>query len=228
MFRRERLELGDECEVAAERELGVEALLDDRQPQLLETLDLDPRERLELEIRKWSPRPERFGGTERLGRRLGVTLCGGLAPVCRQALEVLEVELARLDAQQVAGRPRRQSWLVARRRDQHLAQAGHLVAQRVVGRAHALVGEELVDQPVARDHPIRVQQEEGQQRALLRPADGRNRSVHADDERTEDPELQARRCHRSSPRVSSSLEPQFQPPGRGWDEFGTDVEDALQ
>ena len=46
----ERLELGDERELAAERELGVDPLLDRRQPQLLEPLDLDPRERLELEV----------------------------------------------------------------------------------------------------------------------------------------------------------------------------------
>ena len=68
----ERLELGDEREVAAERELGVDALLDGGEPQLLEPLDLDARERLELEVGERASVPERLRGAERLGRRAGI------------------------------------------------------------------------------------------------------------------------------------------------------------
>ena len=51
----QRLELGDEREVAAQRELGVDPLLDRRQPELLEPLGLDLREPLELEIGERPP-----------------------------------------------------------------------------------------------------------------------------------------------------------------------------
>ena len=50
MLGHELLELGDELGAAAELELGLEALLRDRQPQLAQALDDRPRERLEREI----------------------------------------------------------------------------------------------------------------------------------------------------------------------------------
>ena len=50
MLSAERLELRDERELAPERELRVDPLLDRGQPQLLEALHLHARERLELEI----------------------------------------------------------------------------------------------------------------------------------------------------------------------------------
>ena len=50
-----RLELGDERKVAAERELRVDPLLDRRESQLLEALDLDTCERLELEVGERPP-----------------------------------------------------------------------------------------------------------------------------------------------------------------------------
>ena len=55
MLRGQRLELGDEGQVVTQRELGVDALLDNGEPELLEALDLDARERLEFEICEWAP-----------------------------------------------------------------------------------------------------------------------------------------------------------------------------
>ena len=42
MGRHERLQLADECGVVAEREIGVDAILDRRHPQLVEPSDLEP------------------------------------------------------------------------------------------------------------------------------------------------------------------------------------------
>ena len=99
----ERLELRDERELAAERELGVDPLLDRRQTQLLEALHLDARERLELEVGERPSLPQALGGAQRLRRGGRIAGCERLAPRRDEPFEVLEVELARLDPEQVAG-----------------------------------------------------------------------------------------------------------------------------
>ena len=55
----ERLELGDERAVAAEGEVGVDPLLEQREPELLEPRRLDGGERLEGELRERRAAPER-------------------------------------------------------------------------------------------------------------------------------------------------------------------------
>ena len=130
----ERLELGNERELAAERELRVDPLLDRGEPQLLEPLDLDARERLELEVRKRPALPQRSAARKRLRGRGGVTGRERLASLRDEPLEVLEVELARLDAKQVAGGARDEPRLVADGRARAPCEARDVVAQRVVGR----------------------------------------------------------------------------------------------
>ena len=66
MLGAQRLELGHEPEVPAERELGLDPLLDGAEPQLLEPLDVEARERLELEIGERASLPEPLGGAEAL------------------------------------------------------------------------------------------------------------------------------------------------------------------
>ena len=145
--------------------------------------------------------------------------CERLAPVVDELLEVLEVELARLDAQQVTGRPRGEARLVVRRRGEHLAQPRDVVAQRVVGGVDALLREQLGDQPVARDDAVRAQQQQREQRALLRPAERKRRAVYPNRERAEDPELEAARSPSRS--ESPSIACRFQGLGTAWDSFGT-------
>ena len=59
----------------------------------------------------------------------------------------------------------------------------------MVGRVHALLREQLTDEPVARDNAVRVEQQQRKECALLRPAGRDERAVHADRERPKDPEL---------------------------------------
>ena len=87
MLGAERLELGNERELAAERELGIDPFLDRREPQLLEPLDLHPRERLELEVGERAAVPERLRGAQRLRRRGGITRRERLAPDGHESLE---------------------------------------------------------------------------------------------------------------------------------------------
>ena len=159
MLRAQRLDLADERELPAKRQFRIDSFLDAGKPQLFEPLDLDACERLELEVGEWPPFPECLCLTKRGDRRGRIPGSQRLAPVGRQPLEALQVELARLDAQQVAGGPRNQARLVAGDRVEHLAQPRDVVAKRVVCGVDALLREELADQAVAGDGAIRAEQE---------------------------------------------------------------------
>ena len=76
MLAHEPLELGDELGAAAELELGLEALLRDREAQLAQALDDRPRERLEREIGERLAPPE--------GERLPVEPDGRLGVAGRE------------------------------------------------------------------------------------------------------------------------------------------------
>ena len=93
------------------------------------------------------------------------------------------------DVEDVAGRPGLEPRLLAER----LAKLGDLAVhlrRRRDGRAPRV---ELVGEPVDRDDPVRVQEQDRERRPLLRPAE-LHRPVGPDDlERAEDPELEHRR-----------------------------------
>ena len=193
----QRLELGDECEVAAERQLRVDALLDGRQPELLEPLRLDLREPLELEIPERPSVPEGFRGAEGLRRGSGIAGRERLPPLRGEPLEALEVELSRLDPQQVAAPAGGETRLVTGCRAEDPAEPRDVVSQRVIGGVDALILEQLADQPLARDDAVRTEQEQGEERALLRASRGDGDAVHTHRERAQDPELQPTCCHRA-------------------------------
>ena len=71
----ERLELRHEPAVAAESEIGLDPLLQQREPELLEPRRLDCRERLEGELGERRPVPERERSVQPRGR--GLEVAGG-------------------------------------------------------------------------------------------------------------------------------------------------------
>ena len=158
MLRGERLELRHERELTAERQLRVDSLLDRSEAQLLESLDLDACERLELEVGQRPPFPERERGVQGLGGGDRFTGRERVPPGRDEAFEAFEVELAGLDTEQIAGRTRDEPRLAGGSRRQDLSQARDLIAERVVGGGQALLREELLDQPLARDDPVRAQE----------------------------------------------------------------------
>src|SRR5687768_2628930 len=58
---RQRAQLGNKSLVAAEREIGLDAFLERRQPQLLQALGLGAREVLVGELAESRPAPQREG-----------------------------------------------------------------------------------------------------------------------------------------------------------------------
>ncbi len=160
LLRDQDLELADELGVTAEREVGLDPLLERRQPQILQPPGLDPRERLLAELRQRRPAPQ----AERLAQQ------------ARRARRARRRAPRRRAARTAAGRPR-----PARPRAGSPAAASRSIPSGSSFRSRetypwsaltavsgGLLAPELVDQPLAREHPVRVQQQEREQRALLR------------------------------------------------------------
>ena len=173
----QRLELARHVGVPAEPQVGLDAILDRSEAGLLEAGDLWLRERLVLEVRqrRSSPEPERVA--ELPGRRLGPVTGEVLAGLGHQALELARVELARSDAQDVARAPGQQhpvGHLAAPVLRERLAQLGDVDLHALGGGRGRPLAPELVDQPVAGDDLVRVEQENREQRLLL-PATERDR-----------------------------------------------------
>src|SRR5581483_1119180 len=173
----ERLELSDELWMATRAQVALDPLLQAAKAELLEACGLSGREPVIGEVGQRRPAPER----ERLGQ----------LPLAVQPAEPLEVELPVLDAESVPRRVRLHALFpeqLPQRRDVHL--------QRLVRRLRRVVLPEGVEQPVLRDDLVRVQQQDGQERPLLRAAQVDDPVAGDDLQRAEDPEL-----HRASRRL---------------------------
>jgi len=203
----ERLELSDHAGVRPERKVRVDALLERREPQLLEPAPLRLHERLVRQIRERVAAPE----VERLLQQLG-PLGGGAAGGLRdECLEPREVELVGSDPEHVAGRMRDEDV-----RPERLSQRRDEVLQRPEGLGGRLLPPERLDDAVGREHFVRVQEQQRQQRARLRSAE-HGRIDPGNLERPEDAVLHGRfvapaSCHEKG--VSALWGPRELPPRR--------------
>ena len=170
-----------------EREIGLDPLLHRRHTQAFEPSDLGLGERLERELgqRRSTPEAERFVQGSR--RTLGIALCERIPPLAEPALEAVQVELGRLDREQVAGRAGQQSL-----RGQQLAQPRDVDLQALHRGFGRLVAPELVDQTIARQDVVCVHEEQRKQRALLGARERQQPLPVMDLERTQDPVLHRR------------------------------------
>ena len=166
MLADERLELGDELGVAAEREVGLDPLLECGQAQLLEARDLSLREGLGREVRKGRSAPKGEGGPQRLCCAFGLAPGKERSTLAEQALETAEVELLGLERQPVPV-PTRLETPVEKR----LAELRDVDMDAVEGARGRVILPERVDHPVRRDDLAGAQKQERQQRPLLARAD---------------------------------------------------------
>src|SRR5262249_49983499 len=128
-------------------------------------------------------------------------LLGALFPRVRNELfEAAEVELALLDPEEVAGRLRQEDVL-----RKHLSQLDDKVLERGRRCLRPLLAPELLDDPIARKHLARVDQQEREQRTLLLAAEQDRAGLVDGFERPEDPELDHRRF--VAPRASTEQAP---------------------
>jgi hypothetical protein len=83
-----------------------------------------------------------------------------------ELLEAVEVEFTGLDDEPVAVALADEAVL-----PDELPQSGYVAVEAVLGRRRRLLAPEAVDESIARHDPIRIQQQEREQRTLLRAAE---------------------------------------------------------
>jgi hypothetical protein len=180
----ERLELADEVSPAPRPQVGVDALLEGDQAQLLEPGDLRLGELLVAEVGERGPVPE----AERLAEsgRGELVLPARSQRLClpHQAFEPVQVELVAPQLEQVARRPRADP-LGAERPAQ--AEDVHLHGLARAPRRGS--GPELVDHTVAGDDLVGVQEQEREHGALPAGAERDAPVAVANLEGSEEPEL---------------------------------------
>ena len=193
----EGLQLGHEAPVLAERQLGLDALLDAGQAHLLQPCDRCRGKRLVCEVGERRAAPERERLTQAPGRALMLSVRECRGPLLRQPLEAAQIERLRPGADQVAGRPRLD------RRAQQLAQVGDLALDLRDGGRGRFAAVELVGQPVDRDDPIGVEQQDRQHGALPRSTEVDALPLVEDLERAEDAELELHGWWTDSERIAA-------------------------
>ena len=166
MARDQRFQLGDELGVSAEREIGVDPVLEGGDMQLVQAPDLVLGEALVGEIRQGKAAPELERLPEVAGRRLRLARGERRAAVREAALEAVAVELVRLEPQGVAVSDRPQRLGAA---GELLAQGGDAVLQHLVRRLRRRLAPQGVDDHVPRQRLVPVQQQEQRDDGPLPP-----------------------------------------------------------
>ena len=177
----ESLDLSDELGVAAEREVGADAVLEGGEPQLLEAPALCGGEFVvgEVDERRASPQRERLA--EKAGGVGGVVCPGGRR---EERLEAARVDLGGTDLQLVSRRPGQQSVT-----SEQLAETRDVELYHRRGGRWRPLAPERIDQLVGRDHLVWPQEQHRQQGALLAAAE-RDRPAALDGfERPQEQEL---------------------------------------
>ena len=159
--RHQPLQLRDELRVSAKLELRVDALLKRAEAQPLETIGLGAREVLIAKVGKRLAAEERERPPQKLRTRVRIRLPPSLR---HQRVETAEVAALRPQAERVSRRPR-----LDRLRSEQLPQRRHVPMQRLRRRLRRLRPPQGLDQLVRTDHLAPAQQQQREQRPLLRP-----------------------------------------------------------
>ena len=179
----QRLELGHDGVVIAEREVSVDALLERDDAKLFEPARLGFGIRLVRDLGVRRPAPQR----ERVVQEPGAVRGLAIACVAQRRLEPGRVDLPRVGAQHVTGRARDQHVLA-----EQPAQLGNRVVERRARRARRLVAPELVDDAIGRDDVVRPDEQRREERALPLAGDLDELAVALDLERPQDAEFDHR------------------------------------
>jgi hypothetical protein len=218
MLRDQRLELGDQLAGSPEGEVGLEAALQRRETKLVQARGFGRESVLMEDVLERLAAPEAEGLPEQLGRSGGIVV-ERRSRGAREALEPVRIEPVGLDPKHVAVRMRRQDRACISR-PAGLEDPAELrdVEPELAAGLWRIVGPEHVDDPVRRDHRVRVHQEQREQRPLRRRADPHDRVVEDDLDRPQHPEFQrpphgSRRIE-STTRCAQSGATSAQRPGR--------------
>ncbi len=152
--------------MAAEREVGLDALLDGDKPELFEPGDLGLGERLVEEVRERRPSPEPERLAECALGRSRIARPRAQSDPRREADEPVDVHALGLDLEDIA-RGARHDGLRAER----LAKLGDVDLDCVRSGLGRVAGPEALDELIDRDDPSGLEREHGEERAGLLPAE---------------------------------------------------------
>ena len=168
MLGRECLELRRRAPVPAECQVGVHALLERCQPEFLEPLDLGRAN--DSYARSASASPRQSASASRSTRAASAGRVAARSPPGPPRASARNVW-----RRSGRGRPRarsRPARVTSRSAVERLPEPRDLMVEAAIGRAGRAVPPDLVDQPVARHDLIGVQEEDREERPLLRASDG--------------------------------------------------------
>jgi hypothetical protein len=195
-------ELCDQLGVLAQLKFRLVPLLQRRQAQVVEASGLDGGDRGYGSTGQGRAPPQGERRLQEGGRAARLAGRDRLPGLTHQRLEAVQVELARLDGELVAGRAS-----LADLAPDRPAEPPDQRMQGVPGRNGPRIVPELADEPVAGHHLVGPRHQGHQQRLLHRREAGRP-AVHADLERSEDGDLQT--LHAGDP--NSSIPPKVTQP----------------
>jgi hypothetical protein len=187
--RQQRLQLRHQRAIAPQRQLGLDAFLHGRQSDVLEPANLDVDGQPCIQVGERRPAPHRKRGRQALRRALRRPGVKRATAFVEQPLKAIYVELVRRDAQQIPRRSCEQSGLAVLLATEHLAQAMDVGVERMGRARRRLIAPQRVDENVTSDDRICPQEQERQQRTLLRPPERQRGAVRSDLERPQDSEF---------------------------------------
>ena len=197
------LQLGDERSVTAERQVRIDSLLEGDEPKLVQPPSLVGDHATVANVRERRALPECERGSQAIRREPGRAPRACVAPFAVEPFEPPRVDLLGLDVEHVARRPCEHRVLTERR-----AQPRNVDPEGAFRAARGLALPELVDQPVARDRPPWLDEEQGEEPSLP-PATERDRLPGAHGFHwPEDPELvgrAGRSRHAAHPRPQAGV-----------------------
>jgi len=177
--------------VPAESEIGIDPFLECRQAKLLEPRDLGLREWLPGKVGERCAAPEREGGAESVRSARCVPGSERASPFLAQADELEHVDGVRLDDQSITGRCR----LEGAFRHQ-LPELRDVNLEGIARRVGRLVAPQRVDEAIARDDTICIQEQNRQQGAPFLASERDGLAVRAHGDGTEEAELGTSSRHR--------------------------------
>ena len=183
----EAFELRDERGVAAQREFGVDALFEASKAELVEASGLEREGAAVADVgeRRATPQCECRAETIRGEPTGGATKC--FAPLAEKSFEAAYVDPVGLDLEDVTRRSRDEPVLAER-----AAQARYVHAERSFGPGRRRPKPELVDQPIGRNRPARIEEQESEERTLSSTAQWQRLTIPHDFYRAERPEIGCR------------------------------------
>ncbi len=155
------MKLADEKVVAPERELGIDPILERREPELLETRGMWLGKLLVGEVGKRGTAPECERCTAPIRRRSRIAFRQQPTALGRQLSEAFSVELVSSNLEDVSRRPRDEQLVLAARTSglERLAQMGDIALEHVGGRLRRRCAPQPVDHLVRRKDLVWVEQE---------------------------------------------------------------------